>query len=120
VGVRWVHIASEAAPLPLSAASMAGRGVPRVVRCRRGADVQGGRAGRLRCAALIAMMKATDFRDRDDRPVGCSRDRSVIGRVLLEAKVRSAPRCDNKTRTNSTRPVSVQTVKRFIDAAEEG
>jgi hypothetical protein len=70
---------------------MAGRGVPRVVRCRQGADLQGGRAGRLCCAALIAMMKATDFRDRDDRPVGCSRDRSVIGRVLLKAKVRSAP-----------------------------
>ena len=37
------------------------------------------------------MMETTDFRDRDDRPGGCSRDRSVIWRVLLEAEVRSAP-----------------------------
>ena len=36
-------------------------------------------------------METTDFGDRDDRPTGGSRDRSVIWRVFLEAKVRSAP-----------------------------
>jgi hypothetical protein len=55
------------------------------------ADVQGGQAGRLRCAPLIAMMEATDFGDRDDRPGGYPNDRSVIWCVLLEAEVRSAP-----------------------------
>src|SRR5260221_8260330 len=35
------------------------------------------------------MMETADFGDRDDRPGGCSRDRSVIRRVLLDAKVRS-------------------------------
>ena len=37
------------------------------------------------------MMETTDFWDRDDWPGGCSRDRSVIWRVLLEAEVRSTP-----------------------------
>jgi hypothetical protein len=50
-----------------------------------------GRRRRLRCAPLVAMMETTDFGDRDDRPGGCSGDRSVIWCVLLEAEVRSAP-----------------------------
>jgi hypothetical protein len=37
------------------------------------------------------MMETTDFWDRDDWPGECSRDRSVIWRVLLEAEVRSTP-----------------------------
>ena len=35
------------------------------------------------------MMETADFWDRDDRSGGCSRDRSVIRRVLLEAEMRS-------------------------------
>ena len=35
-----------------------------------GPDVQEDGAGRLRCAALTAMVEATDFRDRDDRTSG--------------------------------------------------
>jgi hypothetical protein len=57
----------------------------------RRADVQGGPAKSLRCAPFIAVMETTDFGDRNDRPGGCSRDRSVIWRVFLEAEVRSAP-----------------------------
>ena len=53
--------------------------------------MQGGWAGRLRCAPLIPVMKPPDFGDRDDRSGGRSRDRSVIWRVLLEAEVRSTP-----------------------------
>jgi hypothetical protein len=49
------------------------------------------RARRLRCAPLIAMMEATDFGNRDDRPGGDPSDRSVIWRVLFEAEMRSAP-----------------------------
>ena len=37
------------------------------------------------------MMETADFGDRDDRSGGCSRDRSVIRRVLLEAEMRSTP-----------------------------
>jgi hypothetical protein len=48
-------------------------------------------AGRLRCAPFIAVMETTDFRDRDDRPGGCFRDRSVIWRVFREPEVRSTP-----------------------------
>jgi hypothetical protein len=48
-------------------------------------------AGRLRCAPLITVMETTDFRDRDDRSGGCSRDRSVIWRVFLEAEMGSTP-----------------------------
>jgi hypothetical protein len=40
---------------------------------------------------LIAVMETTDFGDRDDRPGGSFRDRSAIGRVFLEAQVRSTP-----------------------------
>jgi hypothetical protein len=53
--------------------------------------MQGVRAGRLRCAPLIAVMETTDFGDRDDRPGGCSGGRSVIGGVFLDAEVRSTP-----------------------------
>jgi hypothetical protein len=59
--------------------------------CAVDSDVQGERVACLCGAPLIAMMETTDFGDRDDRPDGCSRDRSVIWRVLVEAEVRSTP-----------------------------
>ena len=37
------------------------------------------------------MMETTDFGDRNNPPGGSSRDRSAIGRVFLEAQVRSTP-----------------------------
>ena len=44
---------------------------------------------RLRCAPLVPVMKTTDFANRHDRPGGYLRDRSMIWRVLREAKVRA-------------------------------
>ena len=46
---------------------------------------------RLRGLPFVAVMKAADFRNRDDRPSGRWRDWSGIWRVLLEAKMRPAP-----------------------------
>ena len=51
--------------------------------------MQGGRAGRLRCAPLITMMETSGIATIG--PVDVQRDRSVIWRVLLEAEVRSTP-----------------------------
>ena len=53
-----------------------------------GADVQK-RWGRLRCAPLVPVMKATNFRNRHDSPCGYFRDRSMIWRVLRESQVRA-------------------------------
>jgi hypothetical protein len=48
-------------------------------------------AEHLRRASLVPVMETTDFRDRNDRPSGYARDRSLIWRVFLEAKVCSTP-----------------------------
>ena len=44
---------------------------------------------RLRCAPLVPVMKTPDFGNRHDRPSGYLRDRSMIWRILREAKVRA-------------------------------
>jgi hypothetical protein len=62
-----------------------------VVRTDRAPMCRKKRAGRLRGAPFIAVMETTDFRNRDNRPDGCFRDRSVIWRVFLEPEVRSTP-----------------------------
>ena len=63
-----VPITSDAAPPPTERSiDDETRGFTRGA--DRGADMQGVRAGRLRCAPLIAVMETTDFGDRDDRPV---------------------------------------------------
>ena len=67
------------------------RGVRHVVHGNQAPAAKEGRIERLRRAPLIAMMEATDFGDRDDRPGGDPSDRSVIWRVLLEPEVRSTP-----------------------------
>ena len=59
------------------------RGSRRPTRCRT--------CARLRGLAFVAVMKAADFRNRDDRPSGRWRDWSGVWRVLLEAKMRPAP-----------------------------
>ena len=63
-----------------------------------GADVQK-RWGRLRCAPLVPVMKATNFRNRHDPPCGYFRDRSMIWRVLRESQVRATSmiEVDNST-----------------------
>src|SRR5688572_28335230 len=47
--------------------------------------------GRLRRAPLIPVVEPTDFRNRDDRPGRCSRNRSAIRRVFLQTEVRAGP-----------------------------
>ena len=50
-----------------------------------------GRSGRLRRLPFVAVMKAADFRNCDDRPSGRCRDGSGIWRVLVEPKMRATP-----------------------------
>jgi hypothetical protein len=47
---------------------------------------------RLRCTSPVSVMETTDFRDRNDRPGACFRDRSRIGRVVLDALPSGAAR----------------------------
>ena len=50
-----------------------------------------GRAGRLRCAPLVAMVETTHLGDRNDGSCGRCTGWTVIWRVLRKAEVRSTP-----------------------------
>jgi len=60
----------------------------RAMRARGTDAAQAGRTGwRLRGLAFVAVTKAADFRNDDDRPCGGRRDWSEIWRVLLEPQM---------------------------------